>query len=441
MVNKKEVQFRRFFKLTSIVTDIFPVHGARMVDVFCENLLGNKVLIKSLLWQQMQQIEQVKNLSKFLVVGDLNIGDAVITSNGVLALKKLFPHSEIDMVVKKVAGDLLQGHPDISNLYPIFNGKPFLSENDFIELSRIVNHKKYDLIINFSPMIPNEIFKNKKVIHYHSMAAELMRNEKFDNVVNNINFQCYRFVGNMFPELINADFYRSFTGAKIYLSESAIEKANEFLDNHEIARNKPVIMFNPDASAKFTRIPINYQIELLKKLTNFDCTILLGAGHVEKNIEQVLLESLPSDKREKIVIVPASMKLDTYSALIDLTDVFFTGDTGNLHLAAARKYYSSTGKSLRNNTAVFSIFGGTPPHIYGYDSKVAGYFAANQDAPSRTFIAPSPCRNISCINKLAKTCKEVRCFQSLNLDEIISETSRQIKTISGQVQENFEIVT
>ena len=61
--------------------------------------------------------------------------------------------------------------------------------------------------------------------------------------------------------------------------------------------------------------------------------------------------------------------------------------------------------------------------MYGFDSKTTGFFAASQDAPSRVFAGKSPCRNITCINKLAKTCSQVRCFQGLDIDEIISEAA------------------
>jgi hypothetical protein len=176
-------------------------------------------------------------------------------------------------------------------------------------------------------------------------------------------------------------------------------------------------------------MPFALQRRLLKEFTHVPCTILLGAGHVEKNIEHELMHALSPEERRKVVIIPSSVKIDVYTALIDHADVFITGDAGPLHLAAARKYNRDSGASLRNRTAVFSVFGATPPRIYGYDSSRDGFFPANQDAPSRTFVAKSSCRNITCINKMAKTCREVRCFQSLDTNEIISEVVNHLETV------------
>ncbi len=424
----KEVQHKNLFHLTSLVTDYFPIRGAQMLDVFFKNLLGNKLLIKSFYLQSKHRVSKAKKFNRFLVVADLNIGDAIICSSGVSALRKIFPDAEIDLVIKKSTKDFFIGNPDISNLFPVYNGAPYPTESDVKELSQISASKDYDIIINFSPMLNDKIFGENNVVNYTLMAAQLVRNEMFDETVNNVSYQAFFFIKNLFDGYMSTDVDDKFEGPSIYLSDEAIETANNFLLKNNISGLQPIIFFNPDASAKYTRIPLEIQVDLLKELRNLDCTILLGAGHVEKNIEKKIIQMLPEENKNAVVVVPPEFKLDAYTALIDLSDIYITGDTGPLHLASARKFSNKNGGSLRNKTAIFSIFGGTPSHIYGFDSKMPGYFAANQDAPSRAFIAPSPCRNITCINKLAKTCGTVRCFNSLNVNEIIVESANHLET-------------
>jgi ADP-heptose:LPS heptosyltransferase len=423
----KEALYAQIFRLTSVITDYFPKTGARFLDILIRNIVGNKILFKLLSLQAKRQIEKVKIFNRFLVVADLNIGDAINCSSGVAAIRKIFPQAEIDYVIKKSTKSLLDGNPDISNLYPIYIGSPYPNESDLLKLAQIACSKEYDLIINFSPMINAKIFGNRKVISYSLIAGELVRNEKDKHSINNISFQTYRFITNLFHVSLPAGFENQFGGPSIYLSDEAIEKAESFLLNHRIPDEAFVIMFNPNASAKYTRIPFNVQLDLLRKLVEFECIILLGEGRIEKNIEKKLMEYLPPEAREKIIVVNAGFDLDVYAALIDLSDIFITGDSGPLHLAAARKYSRSQRYILRNKTAVFSIFGSTPARIYGLDSNTPGFFAANQDAPSRIFTGKSPCRNITCINKLAKTCSQVRCFQELNTDEIILEAANYLK--------------
>jgi hypothetical protein len=67
------------------------------------------------------------------------------------------------------------------------------------------------------------------------------------------------------------------------------------------------------------------------------------------------------------------------------------------------------------------VFGATPARIYGYDSTQPGYLAADQDAPSRAFVAESPCRSFAHINKGAIVGRDPRCFfQGLDPDAIVA---------------------
>ena len=79
----------------------------------------------------------------------------------------------------------------------------------------------------------------------------------------------------------------------------------------------------------------------------------------------------------------------------------------------------SSGKSkFRNKTFIVSIFGATPARVSGYDSKNPLFLPANQDVQSRTYVSESPCRNVTCVNKMFKTCKTVRCFEVLDVENI-----------------------
>jgi ADP-heptose:LPS heptosyltransferase len=191
-------------------------------------------------------------------------------------------------------------------------------------------------------------------------------------------------------------------------------------------------MYNPDTASRFTMMPFDAQAELLREIiarAPTATTILLGAGHSAAGIGERLLAALPTAMQPSIRIVPQTMPLDAYSALIDLADVFVSGDTGPLHLAAARRYARSGSHQFRNRTAVLSFFGATPPRMSGYDSSRPGYLAANQDAPSFCYQAVSPCRNITCVGKLFKTCVRTRCFEHVDVDVIASHASAHLHSL------------
>ncbi len=436
----KETQLNAYFRLSSLVTDLLPKGGGRFLDIFIKYTLGNRIVSGTVGRQARKSLAKTRKFDNLLVVGDLNIGDAVIAESVVLALRELFPSARIDYIVKKVTKDIISGNPHLTNLFPVYVGAPFPTENDIEEVLRIVRGHDYDLVINMCPMIDDSIFDDKSVLNYSILASELIRNEGSGKGVNSIVYQAYAFVRKAFRDHATSGSDEKYRGSSIYLSAGAIEKAQSFLAGHGVDTWSPKVFLNPDASARFTRIPFDIQRSLLRELSDLECTILLGAGHVERLIEHELAYSLSAEERARIVFVPPSFNIDAYSALIDFSDAFISGDTGPLHLAAARKYSRETGRELRNKTAVFSIFGGTPPRIYGYDSTDPRYFPANQDAPSRTFIGDAACRNITCINKMAKTCKEVRCFQKLDVKGIVSEISRYLRVTRDSYSREIGIV-
>jgi hypothetical protein len=147
-------------------------------------------------------------------------------------------------------------------------------------------------------------------------------------------------------------------------------------------------------------------------------------------IGQRLKALMPSRFISKVKLIPARLSLEAYAAVIDLCDVFISPDTGPLHIAAARKY-SRTGRyEFSNRTAVQSYFGATPPRMSGYDSSQRGYLPANQDAPSWCHEAASACRNITCLNKIYKTCRQVRCFEDVDIAGMV----RQIRDYLGDLE-------
>ncbi|HEU5228996.1 MAG TPA: glycosyltransferase family 9 protein, partial [Ktedonobacteraceae bacterium] len=72
-------------------------------------------------------------------------------------------------------------------------------------------------------------------------------------------------------------------------------------------------------------------------------------------------------------------------ALIDQADIFVTGDTGVMHLAAAEKKLREEDDrrfSPRNAVKIIALFGGTNPAYYGYSKRttIVGWGRKEQTA-------------------------------------------------------------
>ena len=200
----------------------------------------------------------------------------------------------------------------------------------------------------------------------------------------------------------------------------------------KISKNSKKILYNPDSSSMYTCIPIDFQIDLLKGILSHKKLdhVLMNCGFTFEGIEETILKNIPASLKRKIKVIPKNIGIHKYSALTDRMDMFISGDTGPLHIASARKLYLGSKNHFKNSTAIVGIFGATSGKIYGYDSFFDKYFPSAQDAPSKVFESSPPCKNLTCIDKIFKTCQEVRCFEGLNPDDVVGYVRKYIDKIS-----------
>ena len=424
--------YNYFFKFTSSVTHHFPKTGSRFLNSFAGFVYSNPLLIKKKFSVDLSILKAVNGFEKILVASDMNIGDAINVQAAVSALRFFYPLAEIDYVISRKAFHLINGNPEISNVFPVYKGGTYPCIEDYSGIKQILDRNKYDLIFNFCPFFNEKVLfgKNQKVINSSTLASLIVKHENYQTGINHIAYQIFYYLSGLISIIEHKVAPSSFPGIVLTLPKNASYRAKEFLGTCKINSNIPLVMLNPDASSLFTRIPFEIQTFILKELAKLSCTVILGRGISFPGFEEKLLEAVPPELRKRVYVIPDGMSIEEYTALLDFVDVYITGDSGPLHAAAARKFQRDDRSGFRNRTAIFSIFGATPARIYGYDSSSRLYLSANQDAPSRVYVPHSLCRNITCINKMAKTCNIVRCFDSFDGDSFMLDIKNYLKNIS-----------
>lgn len=419
------------FRIFSLITDYFPHSGARLLDKITINILGHRSLRRREVRLNRAIVATTPSFVRILVVCDLNIGDAVLVQPSLAALREIFPEAVIDYAISRAAAGLVYGNPDISSLFPIFVGAPYPLDEDFDRLEEILRSGRYDFIMNFCPHFHKKWLHRyvPNVLGCRLLAQEIFTNHVRTDTINHMAYRSNRYIYEMFSE-VSPSPPGEFPGISITLSSEAIDRAGRFLLERGLLSAGPIIFYNPDASSRFTTIPFDQQVSLLNKLAELPYPLLLAAGHTFEKIELKLLGELPPRLRGKVTIVPASIPIDSYAAIVDFCSLFITPDTAQLHIAAARKIAADGGTfRFQNRTAVFGVFGATPPRLYGYDSRRAGFIPAHQDAPSHVYDAPNPCRNLTCTNKKAKTCRKVRCFEGLDIESICRDAAKYLASL------------
>jgi len=419
---------------SSRLTDTFPRLGGRLLDATVRSVAGSRSVVALSAWRSRGIARRMLGFRRFLVISDIHIGDALIGQPTLTALRDFFPDADIDWAVNRAVAPLLEGLPDAVRVLPIFDGAALPSAADVAALRHVVRTGRYDLCVNLCAFITRRDVAGRRqpFVDFAAHGAAILRNENDASRINHFSYEVYRFVRDVLGTVARPVREGRFPGIRTSYSDAAIEGAARFAASVGLSPTTPVVMYNPDTASRFTMMPFDAQAELLREIVArapTATTILLGAGHTAAGIGERLLAALPAAMQRDVRIVPRTMPLDVYAALIDLADVFVSGDTGPLHLAAARRYARSSGHQFRNRTAVLSFFGATPPRMSGYDSLRSGYLAANQDAPSFCYQAVSPCRNITCVNKLFKTCVTPRCFEHVAVDALASHAAAHLHSL------------
>jgi ADP-heptose:LPS heptosyltransferase len=430
--NKSRFQ-QVLFDGTSRVTLRFPRLGSILLDSVFRPLVGNSLLSTVLNHRNQKIMGNIRSFRRFLVIPDIHIGDAVMTQAAVTALRDFFPEAHIDYVVNKTAFPLIEGNPEATRVLPFFSNGFFISRDNLQALRDLVRREKYDVCWNFCPFIKDKdvVSDGQKIFNIMSRSPEIVKNEQDPSRINHFIYHDYWFVRELLSFFIPPRRNERFRGVRLTLRAAARDRARQFASDAGLSSGRPIVLCNPDGASPYTRIPFEDQFALLERLAALDVSILLNSGHTVVGIGDRLRASLPPDLRSRVSIIPPDVPLEVYAAIIDMCDVFISGDSGPLHLAAARRFPFDRDFAFRNRTAVVACFGGTPARMSGYDSFQHGFLPANQDAPSWTYTAGSPCRNITCLNKMHKTCRTVRCFEEMDIVGLVGRVKSHLAILTN----------
>jgi len=392
-------------------------------------LLGSETLTQYLRKKNAALLHNIGEIRKILVISDVNIGDAIVIQSCIEAVRHYFPDSEIDYAYTIVADPVIKRNPHISNFFPIFSSpiRPSKIERDVIK--RLCREEAYDIVINFCPFLSIRDLKGAgcTTISSTMLIAEILKAKIKGNEIAHLAYRMNEYINQLFSELLEkTDSNKGrciCSGTKLYLSADVLAARNRYLRSFGISPDDRIVYFNPDASNKYTFLYKETQVFLLTQLLSQDTFdfLLLGPGITFQGIERYLVDNIPTPLQERLIVLDKKLSLDIYASLLDTCDLFITGDTGPMHIAAARKIAVNNTQDFKNRTAIVGIFGSSEPGIYGYDSFEDIYVEASQDAPSKVFEATPDCKDITCsLQRIISKCPGGRCFDGLNIDEIIT---------------------
>ncbi|MBI4688360.1 MAG: lipopolysaccharide heptosyltransferase II [Nitrospirae bacterium] len=351
-----------------------------------------------------------ENIKKILIRGVNWIGDAVITTPAIKAVKKAFPDANISILVRPWVAELFHGSPDIDEI--ILYEDKFNTITGKFRLAQILRQKNFDMaillqnafdaaLIAWLAGIPKRVgysmdargFLLTKAIPVKGTEHRAQNSEHRQK-----RHQVYYYL-NLLKEAFNID--AEDIEPSIHLKKEEIHEARGFLNSKFKTQNsKLLIAINPGAaygSAKRWK-PDRFAELIRRIIEELNGNVILFGSKSEVEIADDILNKFTSCHSSLVTRHLLNMvgktSLRQLAALISECDAFITNDSGPMHIASALP------------VPVVAIFGSTDPHETGPLGK--GHSIV--------------CKQLSCSPCLERECPKghLKCMEEITADDVFN---------------------
>lgn len=260
-------------------------------------------------------------MKRILLIQTAFLGDVILATPVIAELKRLFPASEISILVKKGNESLLENNPHLHEIFTFEKSKGKYKE--ISRLVRIFRKLHFDLTINLhrfgSSGLITILSGAKRTIGFDKNPFSFAYSKRFPHAIGDGTHEVARNLS-----LIKAFGAVELRRPELYPSQTNINRAKSYTEG-------PFFCFAP-ASVWFTKqLPIEKWIELAQKKSTEGTIYLLG-GKQDYTLCEQIRAALPS---KQIINLCGELNLLESAALMSAATRNYVNDSGPLHIASA----------------------------------------------------------------------------------------------------------
>ncbi|MFH1381172.1 MAG: lipopolysaccharide heptosyltransferase II, partial [Candidatus Omnitrophota bacterium] len=329
------------------------------------------------------------------------IGDVVLSTPAIKAVRDKYPDSYIAFMVRPYAKDIVDGNPYLDEviIYDKYGKQKGLISTILFALD--LRKKKFDLsimlhptnrvhLISFLAGIPKRIGYDRKLSYLLTRKVPHLKQEGKKHE-SEYTLDLLKTIG------IAAKEKELF----VPVHEKDIEKVEKLLSEYHVGKDVLLIAINPGASSRSKMWPPRNFAKLADSLTEkFRARILIVSNAANKEAANATALAMKYEP----VNFAGRTTVGELAALLTKCDLFISNDSGPVHIASAV------------GTPVVSIFGrrnpGLSPRRWGPTGKRNVVFH----------------KDVGCDPCLAEDCKiKFKCLEAITSDEVFEAASRLLK--------------
>ncbi len=267
--------------------------------------------------------EEINKFKKILVIQTAFIGDAILTSSFIRALKEYMPDSSIDILVIPETENIFKKNRRLNRVIVFDKRRLSKRIGSFLKALLVIKREKYDLAFSVQSsftssmlmLIPGikervgfhfQKFITRSIIHIRGLhmrlrilrLMEVLSNKKFDD------------------------------RTEIFWNYEEEEKALSLTSKFY---GRKIIGIAPGSAMNTKQYPEKYYGEVISKLLRYNVVIFLLGG----SNDSVIGKRLSAISNEQIINVAGELTLLESAALINKLDLLVSSDSAPMHIANA----------------------------------------------------------------------------------------------------------
>jgi heptosyltransferase-2 len=289
-----------------------------------------------------------KEMKRILIIRLSSLGDVILTTPVVSALKAKFPHSELFFLTKARYADLLRNDPRISSLVEFDPVGRHRGLSGFMSLISELRSHDFDLLIdlhaNLRSFVLRHLVKSRVKLKYRKrwLRRWLMVHLKF------LKTKPVCTVDSYLEPLKRLGVEASERNPLVFLSQEDLGYVDHFLLERGVKKNDIVVGMHPGAKWATKRWDEEKFARACRSLAEKPGhKIMLLGDESEAKLSGEVEKDIPGQSLVKAVGFP----LGKVMSLIKRCDCLITNDSGPMHIASALQ------------VPVVAIFGPTHPKL------------------------------------------------------------------------------
>ena len=331
---------------------------------------------------------------RILLIRLSSLGDIVLTTPAIRAVRAHFPHAYIAMLVAKQSADILHENPHLNEIITFDRLAKNKDTGEMLRVIRMLRERKFTLALDFQRK-----FRTEMLMHF-SGAAERVGKGRLCTV--RVHEQGNKHATAHYFELLHAaGIPAEDRRLELFLSESERLDAAQRFDTAGVNAGQLKVGFFPGAGWKLREwMPDRFAAIGDKLVSRFNANVLIFGGPKETELVQTVGSLMNADA----IPFAGNLQIRQLAACIEKCDLFLTNDTGPMHIAAGV---------------------GTPTvSLFGPGNHIRFQPLGTLHQTIRHAVPCSPCKQFT------DKCKDNICMKGIGADEVWESISRALVKVA-----------